>query len=352
MTPRHSTDVPINNQGETDYPGRVAEIARTLKAWPGPVVVATHIDPDGDALGGALALRRALVKLGKTVLLPADAPRYLDFLFRPGELSEPLTKLPADALVAVLDVDVGDRLAGVPVAGTAVTGAAFTVVLDHHGTSNRAGDLVCVEPGRAATAQIVKDVLDALDFAWTEAEATPCLTGLSSDTGGFRFGNTTPAVLRAAADLLAYGVPYAELNDRLQERRPDYYRMLGLVMSTVTFPLGGLAACVVLTQAMREAVGPTDDDSSDYVGLIRYAAGTVVALFLREEPTPEGLKIKLSVRARPGVSAQAICVVLGGGGHVAAAGATMYEPLEVATARTLEAVSAELQRAGYEVPTA
>ncbi len=342
----------IDNRGEPDYPARITDIARALKDWPGPVVIATHADPDGDALGGALALRRALVKLGKTVLLPADAPRYLDFLSQPGELSEPLAGLPENALAVVLDVDVGNRLAGVPVEDTAVVGAAFTVVLDHHGTSNRVGDLVCVEPGQAATSQMVKDVLDALEFPWTEDEATPCLLGISSDTGGFRFGNTTPAVLRAAADLLAHGVPYAELNDRLQERRPDYYRMLGLVMSTVTFPLGGLAVCVTLTQKMRDEVGPTDDDSSDYVGLIRYAAGTQVALFLREEKTPDGLKVKLSVRARPGVSAQAICASLGGGGHVAAAGASFYEPLDVATARTLEAVRAELQRAGYSVPEA
>lgn len=351
MTQRLPTDT-TDNQGEADYPGRVAEIARTFRAWSGPVVVATHVDPDGDALGGALALARVLTKLGKTVLLPAEPPNYLAFLFRPGELSEPLEALPEDALVAVLDVDVGNRLAGVPVSGTAVVGAAFTVVLDHHGTNNRAGDLVCVEPGKAATAQMVKDVIDALAFSWTEAEATPCLTGILSDTGGFRFGNTSPDVLRAAADLLSCGVPYAELNDRLQERHPDYYRMLGLVMSTATFPLGGLAACALLTQAMREAVGPTDDDSSDYVGLIRYAAGTVVALFLREEPTPGGLKVKVSVRARPGVSAQRICTSLGGGGHVAAAGATMFEPLEVAKAKTLEAVKAELTRAGYAVPEA
>ena len=243
------------------------------------------------------------------------------------------------------------RLVGVPVADTTVVGAAFTVVLDHHGTNNRAGDLVCVEPGRAATAHLVKDVIDALPLDWNAELATPCLTGLLTDTGNFRFGNTTPDVLHAAAELIAYGVAYTELTDRLQRRHPDYFRMLGKVMSTVTFPLGGLVAVAEITQQMRAEIGPTDDDSSDYVGLIRYAEGVLVALFLREEKGDDGgPKTKVSVRASAGVSAQAICVALGGGGHVAAAGATLRVELDEAKTLVLAATRAELKRTGYTVP--
>ena len=340
-----------NNQGETNYPGRIAEIARTLESWDGPVVLATHVDPDGDALGSALALKRALVTLGKKTQLPCTPPQYLTFLAEPGELSEPLATLPKGALVFVLDVEVSERLAGVPVDGAAVTGAAYTAVLDHHGTNNRAGDLVCVQPSAAATAQMVKDLLDALPVTWTPELATPCLTGLLTDTGNFRYTNTTPEVLRAAADLLIDGVDYADLNDRLAWRHPDYFRMLGKVMSTASFPLGGLVAYAEITQAMRDEIGPTDDDSSDYVGLIRYAAGSVVALFLREETeTADAPKVKVSVRARGDVSAQAICVALGGGGHVAAAGATVHVSLDEARVRVLEVVRTELGRAGYDVP--
>ena len=351
-SPANQPEVQTDNRGETDYPGRIAEIAQTLKNWDGPIVVATHVDPDGDALGSALALKRALANLGKETRLPCTPPRYLEFLAEPGELSAPLEQLLEGSLIAVLDVEVSDRLAGVPSAGSVVTGAAFTVVIDHHGTNNRAGDLVCVQPSAAATAQIVKDVLDALPVSWTPELATPCLTGLLTDTGNFRYTNTTPEVLRAAADLLVDGVDYADLNDRLAWRHPDYFRMLGKVMSTASFPLGGLVAYAEITQEMRDEIGPTDDDSSDYVGLIRYAAGSVVALFLREELDDGQTKTKVSARARGGVSAQAICVALGGGGHVAAAGATLKTGLEEAKAQVLEAVRAELERAGYKVPAA
>jgi phosphoesterase RecJ-like protein len=198
-----------NNRGETDYPACITRIAGALEGWDGPIVIATHSDPDGDALGSALALKRALSHLGKETLLPLAPPHYLAFLAQSGELREPLAALPPDALVAVLDVEIGTRLAGVPVAGTAVVGAAFTVVVDHHGTNNRAGDLVCVQPSRAATAQMVKDIIDALPLSWTPELATPCLTGLLTDTGNFRFGNTTPDVLRAAGELIACGGLFA-----------------------------------------------------------------------------------------------------------------------------------------------
>ncbi len=351
MTPPPNTPpTRPDNSGEPDYAACIAQIADKLLAWNGPVVIATHVDPDGDALGSALTLRRALAALGKETLLPCTPPRYLDFLAQPGELSKPLTALPKGALVAVLDVEVSGRLVGVPVTGTQVVGAAFTAVLDHHGTNNRAGDLVCVEPGRAATAHLVKDVIDALPLEWSAELATPCLTGLLTDTGNFRFGNTTPDVLHAAAELIACGVAYTDLTDRLQRRHPDYFRMLGKVMSTVTFPLGGAVAVAEITRQMRAEIGPTDDDSSDYVGLIRYAEGVLVALFLREEGEGGEPKTKVSVRASKGVSAQAICVAFGGGGHVAAAGATLHAELEEAKAQVLAATRAELERTGHTVP--
>ena len=89
---------------------------------------------------------------------------------------------------------------------------------------------------------------------------------------------------------------------------PDYFRMLGKVMSTASFPLGGLVAYAEITQAMRDEIGPTDDDSSDYVGLIRYAAGSVVALFYVKRPkTPPSPRSKsrcgpeMMCRRRPSV---------------------------------------------------
>ncbi len=323
--------------GEHDYSAALAEIGRALRDWQGPIVIVSHVDPDGDAFGSSLALKRALEQLGKRVVLPLEPPRFLAFLARDGELSPPLEALPEHALLMVLDVADRERAIGAPFAG-----ADRVINIDHHGTNDRFGDIALVAPDKAATALMVKDLLDVMAFAWTVDVATPCLTGILTDTGNFRHGNTDRSVLEAAGALIETGVAYAELTDRLQWRHPDYFKMLGEVMATVDFHLGGRLVTARLTRAMRERIGESDDDSDDFVGLIRYAEGALVAALLKERD--EG--VKLSVRSRAGISAQAICRELGGGGHVAAAGATVRGDMDEALRQLEIATRHELERQG------
>lgn len=332
-----------NATGDAGYREALADIGRALSGWHGPIVLVSHVDPDGDAFGSTLALKRALERLGKRTVLPLTPPRFLAFLADENELSEPLTALPARCLLVVLDAADRQRAVGAPLAG-----AAMTINIDHHGTNERFGDLALVEPRKAATALIVKDLLDAMRFEWTVDVATPCLTGILTDTGNFRHANTDRAALEAAGQLIDVGVPYAELTDRLQWRHPDYFRMLAEVMATIDFHLDGRLVTARMTNAMRQRIGESDDDSDDFVGLIRYAEGTKVAALLKERD--EG--VKLSVRSRDGVSAQAICMELGGGGHVVAAGATVrgdmdeaLRLLKAATARELDRSCSEAARA-------
>lgn len=328
---------PVDNRGDADYAGKLQRIAHKLRDWQGPVVVLSHVDPDGDALGSSLALKRSLEELGKQVTLPLEPPRYLTFLAEDGELSQPLTELPAGCLLAVLDVADEHRAEGAP-----LTGAEFVINVDHHGTNSRFGDLALVEPAKAATAQIVKEIVEAVGVRWTARNATPCLTGILTDTGNFRYANTDPESLQAASELIAAGVDYAFLADRLQWRHRDYFRMLGKVMGTVEFPLDGKVVMAGVTEEMRSSIAEGADDSDDYVGLIRYVEGSKVAVFLKES---DG-HTKVSVRTRDGVSAQSICVELGGGGHVAAAGAKIEGPLATAREKVLAAARRELAKRG------
>jgi bifunctional oligoribonuclease and PAP phosphatase NrnA len=335
----------VNNEGEANYQQKIETIAEKLFGWAGSVVLISHVDPDGDALGSTLALKRALAALGKDTTLVLTPPKYLGFITKPGEVSPPVKLLPDNTLLAILDVAELARSEGVP--QEAISSAAFVVNIDHHGTNNRFGDLACVEPAKAATAQMVKDVIDALEklhgqVLWNADIATPCLTGILTDTGNFRFGNTTPEVLRDASELLKHEVAYTDLTDRLQLRHPDYFKMLGKVMGTVEFLLGGLVAVCHLDKKMIAEIGETQDDSSDYVGLIRYAEGVQVAIFLRERDD----FTKISVRAQKGVSAQAICMTLGGGGHVAAAGAKVKGDVSEARKQILAATETELKARG------
>ena len=320
------------NQPEPRYFEKMRLVAEVLKAVEGPIYVVTHVDPDGDAIGSSLGLYRALKALGKDARWVATPPRFLRFLAKEEEYADPVEKLPPGSTLVVLDAADPSRAVGAPVEG-------FVINIDHHGTNPRFGQIAVVDPSKAATAQMVKDLIDLLGVGWTEEIATPVLTGLITDTGNFRFSNTTPEVLRVAAELVGYGVKLSELTDRLQWRPPSYYKLMGKVLSTVEFHFGGL-----LVTAHLPAEAQAEEDSDDFVGVIRYAEGSVVAAFLRQRE--EGVKV--SIRSRAGVSAQNIAIKLGGGGHVPAAGATLKGlDLEAAYERLLEAVAEELRRAGY-----
>ncbi|WP_018111702.1 DHH family phosphoesterase [Thermus igniterrae] len=321
------------NAPEPQYWEKLRLVAEVLRAVEGPIYIATHVDPDGDAIGSSLGLYRALKALGKDARWVADPPRFLRFLPKEEEYSDPVERLPMGATLVVLDSAEPSRVVGVPVEG-------FVINLDHHGTNPRFGHLAVVDPSKAATAEMVKDLIDLLGVAWTEEMATPVFTGILTDTGNFRFANTTPEVLRKAAELLGYGVKLAEITDRLQYRTPHYFKALGGVLSTLRFHFGGL----LVTAHLPEDLEVPEEDSDGFVGVIRYAEGALVAVYLRRRE--EGVKV--SIRSRGGVSAQNIAVRLGGGGHVPAAGATLKGvDLEQAYERVLEAVAEELRRAGY-----
>ncbi len=324
----------VNNSGESDYNAKVEEIAQKLKNWSGPIVLIAHVDPDGDALGSTLSLKRALDSMGKKTTLAMDVPKYLEFITHAGETVKEIEKYAENTMLVVMDVDISDRAVGAP-----LEGAEFVINVDHHGSNARLGDISLVQPNKAAAAIMSKDIIDALSVNWTSDMATAALTGIITDTGNFRYSNTNSEVLEVAAELLAKGVDYAYLTDRLQWRHPDYFKMLALVLATLEFPLDGLVAMANLTPAMEESLS-SDDDSNDYVGLIRYAEGTKVAVFIKERED----HCKISVRTRDNVSAQNICMALGGGGHVAAAGAKINENLEVTKRLLLEQVRLELIR--------
>lgn len=308
--------------------------SRTL-SWSGPIVVAAHVDPDGDALGSSLALMRALRQLGKQAVVVMEPPPYLQFLAEEGEVVGQLTELEPGTLVYALDSGEAPRVWGVP-----LDQAAEVFNVDHHGTNTRFGDLAVVEPSKAACAMLIKELIDLLGAQWSADLATPCLTGILTDTGNFRHSNTGRESLEMAGVLIDHGVDYARLTDRLQWRDKGYFPLLGSVMQTVRYDLDDLLVTAAVTDEMREALGASVDDSDDFVGLIRYAEGTKVAALFKQR----GEEIKVSVRTRDGVSAQRICVELGGGGHVSAAGATLAGPMAEARARFIEAVKRELAR--------
>ncbi|SMB91942.1 DHH family phosphoesterase [Deinococcus hopiensis] len=331
------------NEAAATYARDVAAVAAKLAEHRGPIVVLSHENPDGDALGSVLGLTRALRALGKTVITPMDVPRYLRFLASPGEINPPLSEWPENALAAVLDVDNNDpeRVAGADL--TTFTGEVVNV--DHHGTNARHAAAMVVDPGRPATTMMIADVVDALGAPWSEPVATPLMLGLITDTGSFKFESVTPEAFEAAARLRAHGARLGWISDQLGQHPRSYYILLREVLSTMEFLHGGRVVFAHVDDAMLARAGSTWEDVESYVSLLRGAEGAELAVMIKDF----GERVKLSLRSRGNVSAQNVAVTLGGGGHVPAAGASLALPYPQVRLLLEDAVNAELARADAEL---
>lgn len=329
------------NVAEPRYAELTLAIAEKLRAHPGPVLLFSHVDPDGDALGSGLGLLRALRALGKDARLFMRVPRYLSGVPKPGEVEPEGPDLwPDGALVVVLDVDNNDA-ARVDLADLA-TFPGEVINVDHHGTNKRRATLGLVDPTQAATAIMVMHLVEALGVEWTPDLATPILLGINTDTGSFKYSSTSPAVLRAAADLVERGADLVGINEMLAQQSKSYFALLGQVLGTMTYLHGGLVVTAHVNAAMLETAGAAWEDVESFVNVIRSAEGSELACLFKDF----GDTVKLSLRSRGRVSAQNVAVGCGGGGHVAAAGATVPSDFASASALFEREAEKELRRVG------
>ena len=287
-----------------------AETARWLSERD-QFLILTHVRPDGDTLGSAALLCRGLRKLGKTAHIlenPGITAKY-------AALHEGLTQKEALA---------GDTLVSVDVAAPNMLPDAFRPLqdrialrIDHHGTATPFTPLSLVDAGAAACGEILFDVLCELGVTLDKPMANALYTAVSTDTGCFRYANTTAHTFSTAAAC-------AQL--KIQSYLVEHARF---------YRDGALAVCP-LPRAIEESVGAGEDDLENISGFPRSIAGVRMAATLREDP--DG-RVKISVRAVPGYDASAVCARFGGGGHKGAAGASLRLPLEEAA----QAVAAAME---------
>lgn len=276
--------------------------------------IITHRRPDGDTLGSAALLCRGLRQLGKTAFVlenPEITPKYAFLL-------EGLTKKEADEGDTVVCVDV----AAPGMLGQAVSHLCGKIALriDHHENDRSFTENELVEPKTAACGEVVYGVLQDMGAKLDEEMAKALYTAVSTDTGCFRYANTTPDTFRVAADCAAVYKDLKKLNQLLFETTSlPRLRIQGWMVENAQFLAGGKICVCPIPLEVEKEIGVTEDDMENISGFPRTIAGVVVAATLRQEPD----RVKLSVRTDSTVDASAICAKFGGGGHRGAAGASM-----------------------------
>jgi phosphoesterase RecJ-like protein len=307
------------------------------------VVLACHVGPDGDALGSMLALGLALRSRGAEVFCSWGEPELrvpTSLAMVPGqELLVPPDKLPvAPELLVTLDTGSLDRL-GLLQAKAAAAGEVL--VVDHHASNTGFGTVHLVDVGAAATAVLVAELVDRLGVPLDRDIATGIYAGLVTDTGSFKYIATTPAVHQLAARLLQTGLRHDLLSRALYDTNPfGYVELLGAGLSRAQLDLeAGRGLGLVWTWTTAEDLVRYGVDVSQIEGMIdivRTAVEAEVALVAKGDA--DGT-IKVSMRSKGQVDVGAICVGLGGGGHLYAAGFTSYDDVPTIVAKVTEALA-------------
>lgn len=299
-----------------------SKIVTWLQSGKRPLLL-THIRPDGDAYGALIGLLGALRDYGIPACGYLSSPlpaRYRQLFAIPPGLYDG-TPLPADAsfdAVLCLDAATAERVALPPGREHLLTEMPVANI-DHHPDNPGYGDCSWVDATCAATSQMVVTLLDAAGIPLSPDAATPLMTGLLTDCGGFRFNNTDPAALRCAADLIDHGIDYPRIVDALFfSEAYERLRFKGQLLESAHFACDRRLLFAVVNPAMLEAAGIELADTENLVDALRTVTGVDICCLIQQEAEAT----RFSLRARsPAFPVAGIARALGGGGHALAAGA-------------------------------
>jgi len=292
------------------------------------IAISGHVNPDGDAIGSALALRELLEAMGKeaVVLLGQDdaAPELYEFL--PGYefvLASAYEATPD--LFVVVDAPTLKRL------GTAerlISDAGDTIVIDHHANYGDFAHYYLGDATASATSSIIWGIIKASGVEPTVSMATYCYVGIMTDTGRFAFHNTSSRTFQDVAEMVELGVSPAIMSEKVYENKTvGMMRIEALALERMQFSHNGSVGYSFILQEDLEALGIKRDATEQLPTILRSIKGVEVAALFREEGT-EGVRVNL--RSRKGFDVGAFACTFGGGGHAGAAGLTIDLPVQEA----------------------
>lgn len=291
------------------------------------ILILCHAHPDGDTLGSGFALCRALLKLGKKakVACADEIQSKYNYLFNDIEIPE----FEEEYIVAV-DVATENLLGDLE----GKYAGRVKLCIDHHGTNTQYAENLLLNADAAAACEVILKVIKALKVKIDKGIANCLFTGITTDTGCFRYSSVTSNTLRSAAELVDFGADSAMINRVMFETKTKTYAALErLAIEGMRFYDNDRICVITITQDMYKKTGSSELETEAIAPLTRQTEGVEIGLTIREKPDGS---CKCSVRTYESVDASVLAGAFGGGGHKQAAACRFDCDVETAKQMLLE----------------
>ena len=299
----------------------------------------SHMQPDGDSVGSLLSMGKGLQSLGKTVqmFIPGFIPNRYTFLEGTDKVNAELGQFDTTATTITLDSSDEDRL---DYFKETVMNSKKVINIDHHVTNQRFGHYNLVDGEAAATGEIVYRLLLELKVEITAAIAESIYVAIATDTGSFKYENTTSATHRVIASLLEHGVNPSRLAQKIFDDHPlPFYTLLKEAISSLEINREKGLAIMTLSRDIRERSGARPDQLEGIVNYSRNLEGVELGILFYVDGPRE---VKVGFRSKT-IDVSVLAEKFNGGGHSRAAGCRIYENFETAKRKVLHEVEAMLQ---------
>ncbi len=293
---------------------KVCKIIKKNKSF----LISAHYDPEGDSLGSQLGMAEILRQLGKKYLIvnPDIPPRKYEFLKGVNDIVLPSAKIYNFDIALVLDCPIIERIGRV----IDMIGDRPIVNIDHHISNKNFGAVNYVLPKASSTGEIIYTLARKLGCKINKDLATYLYLSILTDTGGFRYSNTTPETMKIIADLSRYGINPKEIYERIYEAHSLASRkLLGLSLGTLKVSGDGKIAWMHLTEAMFDKVKAKPDDAENFVNYARFIEGVKIAALFSSNAKKGFTKVSFRSNEK-WADVNKIASKFGGGGHHSASG--------------------------------
>jgi bifunctional oligoribonuclease and PAP phosphatase NrnA len=297
------------------------------------VLIASHVNPDGDAIGSLLAMGLALdaLNIKATLYNESDIPTVYRFMPEIKRIQNQISRVHAYETAIILDCSNLDRIGR---ATDIVTQIPMVINIDHHSTNTRFGERQLIDDKACATAELVFRLLKEMEVPISTAMATSIYTGIVTDTGSFRFSNTNASAFEICNEMVLLGVKPKHIARHLYGSYSlGRIKLLNQALGSIEIANNGSLSLMTLTQNMLRETGTQPEDADGLIQYARKIEDVKVAALIQEQANGRkhvsaDKNYHVSLRSDGSIDVAAIAATFGGGGHPSAAGFNLESTLD------------------------